>query len=110
MPHGIPGCIIINGQEYGVSCLGYLPPAPLSPVVEGYRFVKADGETYDVCLSHGRLECSCGDWIFRRSKASDPRLSDCKHCVAVRRHLLLPLDQARAAVPVSAGDYTLSDL
>ncbi|HWG43583.1 MAG TPA: hypothetical protein VN688_12420 [Gemmataceae bacterium] len=95
---GCPGSMVINGTEYAVSILGYLPPAPAEPVVDGYRFTKRNGESHDLCLVRGRLECTCGDWLWRRSFQNAGPLADCKHCLACKRHLMAPRDQAPAPV------------
>ena len=41
----------------------------------------------------GRLECTCGDYEFRRSAQSGRDLCDCKHCVAIKRHFVMPEEQ-----------------
>jgi hypothetical protein len=108
LPAGLPGVLVINGNPYIVEVLGYLPEHG-EPVIDGYRLTKPNGEAHDLCLVAGRLECSCGDWIFRRSCQVEPGLADCKHCVAVRRHLAQPVDQlATPAAPVAAPAFTVA--
>lgn len=90
--NGIPGTLIINETEYAVSYIGYLPPAPAEPAIDGYRLTKGNGESHDLCLVAGRMECTCGDYAFRRASEQDPDLCDCKHIAAIRQLLLLPDD------------------
>jgi len=92
LPDGLPGLLEINGSFYEVSILGYLP-AEGEPVVNGFRLTKDDGTAHDVCLVAGRLECTCGDWIWRRASQTSRELADCKHCIACRRHFMPPVDQ-----------------
>jgi hypothetical protein len=92
LPHGLPGVLEINGTHYVVEVLGYLPEHG-EPVLDGYRLVKPDGTCHDLCMVHGALECSCGDYVWRR-QARDPK--GCKHCQAVRRHFAQPVDQRPA--------------
>lgn len=108
LPHGMPGSLTINGTEYAVSILGSLPDVG-EPVIDGYRLVKYTGEAHDVCLVAGRLECTCGDWLYRRSFQNDRSLADCKHCLAVERHFVRPVDTCATAV-VSADACELDDL
>ncbi len=109
LPRGLPGCLVINGVEYAVSLLGYLPPAPRGFVVQGYRLVKGDGETYDVSLVAGRMECDCADWTFCRSRVlSAGPLAHCKHITAVERHLPYRIDLGRPQRAAVA--YTYCDL
>ena len=75
LPRGIPGSIEINGTEYAAVILGYLPEVG-EPVVDGYRLTKYNGESHDLCLVNGRLECTCGDWIYRRAAQQSAELSD----------------------------------
>lgn len=96
---GIPGRMEINLTLYTVEILGFLP-AIGEPHIDGYRLTKDDGTAHDVCLVAGRLECTCGDWLWRRSFQTDPQLADCKHCIACRRHFAAPADQKPAPVPV----------
>ena len=107
MPNGVPGCVEINGTEYAVSILGYLPPAPHQPVIEGYRFRKFDGECHDVRMAGGSLECDCGDYEYRR-RFRDPR--GCKHCIAARTLLTPPVDQLQTVAAISHGDWEPEDL
>lgn len=93
-PDGMPGTMSINGTEYAVVILGWLPDDGVSgAVIDGYRLTKSNGESHDLCLIAGRLECTCGDWIWRRSYQSDRVLADCKHCRAIKQHLCQPDDQ-----------------
>jgi hypothetical protein len=109
LPAGLPGVLVINGTTYSVEVLGYLPEVG-EPVIDGYRLTKPDGTAHDICLVAGRLECSCGDWIFRRSVQVDRSLADCKHCLAVRRHLVAPVDQQPRPAPAAIGfEITFED-
>lgn len=99
VPRGIPGLLEINGIRYTVEVIGTLPPAPAEPQVSGYRLTKDNGESHDLCLVCGVLECSCGDYLFRR-QARDPR--GCKHVIACRRHF--PAPNVDMAAPVDAID------
>jgi hypothetical protein len=101
LPGGLAGVLVINGTHYSVEVLGYLPEHG-EPVVDGYRLTKPNGEAHDLCLVGGRLECTCGDWLWRRSFQNDPELMHCKHCLAVLRHFAPPADQLRQA-PTTAG-------
>jgi hypothetical protein len=92
LPAGLPGLLEINGTLYVVTIIGYLP-AEGEPIVDGFRLTKDNGEAHDICLVSGRLECSCGDWIFRRSAQVGRELMDCKHCLACMKHFLPPEDQ-----------------
>jgi hypothetical protein len=105
LPRGLAGELSINGTVYAVEVLGYLPEVG-EPVIDGYRLTKASGEAHDICLVYGRLECTCGDWIFRRSAQAERTLQDCKHCIACRRHLVPPVDQKH----MSASVVELEDL
>ena len=96
LPNGFPGTMTINGTLYAVSIIGYLPPIG-EPVIEGYRLTKDNGEAHDICLVVGRLECSCGDWMWRRAAQQTRELADCKHCKAVNQLLLRPVDQRQSA-------------
>lgn len=89
---GAPGQLRINDTTYTVEILGYLPVEG-EPVVDGYRLTKDNSEAHDLCLVAGRLECTCGDYEFRRAAQTDPKLFDCKHCTAIRQLFLLPEDQ-----------------
>jgi hypothetical protein len=93
--HGAPGVLEINGLSYAVEILGYLPEVG-EPVIDGYRLTKGNGEAHDICLVAGRMECTCGDWIFRRSCQTERHLADCKHTCAVQRHFAPPVDQKPA--------------
>ena len=95
LPAGLPGQLEINGTLYIAEVLGYLPEVG-EPVVDGYRLTKDSGESHDVCLVAGRLECTCGDWLWRRSFQTAPELADCKHAKACRRHFSAPVDQRGA--------------
>jgi hypothetical protein len=92
LPRGLAGVLRINATEYSVEVLGYLPEHG-EPVIDGYRLTKPNGEAHDPCLVAGRLECTCGDWVWRRSCQLDPSLADCKHTAASRRHFAPPADQ-----------------
>jgi hypothetical protein len=96
-PEGIPGVLVINGLTYEVEVVGELPSEG-EPVIDGYRLTKADGTCHDVCLVAGRWECTCGDWIFRRSVLAEPSRSDCKHTAACRRHFTEPRDSYTASL------------
>lgn len=98
LPYGLPGIIVINGTMYTSQVLGYLPEVG-EPVINGYRLIKEDGTVHDICMSYGALECSCGDFIWRR-QARDPK--GCKHCQAVRKHFVQPRDQAAVAIETVA--------
>lgn len=89
---GAPGKLRINATVYVVEILGYLPDAG-EPIIDGYRLTRDTGEAHDLCLVAGRLECTCGDWLWRRSLQTDRTLADCKHVLAVKRLLTLPVDQ-----------------
>lgn len=109
LPDGLPGVLEINGTVYAVEILGYLPAeGPL--VLDGYRLTKTNGEAHDVCLVAGRLECTCGDWLWRRSYQTDRQLADCKHCLACRKHFAAPADQQPEAAPVAVPALELEDL
>ena len=103
LPQGFPGSLRINGHEYGVVILGYLPEVG-EPVVDGYRLTKGDGTAHDLCLVAGILECTCGDFEFRRA-ARDPK--GCKHCQAVRQLLQEPRDRYEPSVAGSEIGYTV---
>lgn len=98
LPRGLAGTLEINGTVYEVEILGYLP-AEGEPVVDGFRLTKSDGTAHDICLVSGRMECTCGDWIWRRAAQTSRDLADCKHCVALRRHFLPPVDQKPIRAP-----------
>jgi len=66
LPRGFPGTMTINATLYAVAILGSLP-AEGEPTVDGYRLTKENGEAHDLCLVAGRLECTCGDYEFRRA-------------------------------------------
>lgn len=99
LPSGLPGKLAINGTVYTAEILGFLP-AVGEPVIDGYRLTKDNGEAHDICLVAGRLECSCGDWLWRRSFQTDRELADCKHCVACRQHFAAMADQRPVAASV----------
>jgi hypothetical protein len=90
LPKGAPGLLEINQQLYAVSILGFLP-AEGEPCLEGFRLTKGNGEAHDLCRIDGRLECTCGDWLFRRAAQCAPALMDCKHIKAVKECLAFPL-------------------
>lgn len=92
LPAGLAGVVSINATHYAVEIIGYLPEVG-EPVVDGYRLSKPDGTAHDVCLVHGRMECTCGNWIFRRAALADPDCQDCKHIIACKRHFCTPIDQ-----------------
>jgi hypothetical protein len=96
---GARGVLEINGLLYAVEILGYLPEVG-EPVIDGYRLTKGNGEAHDICLVAGRMECSCGDWIFRRSCQTERSLADCKHTKAIGQHFAAPVDQKPIASPV----------
>lgn len=108
-PNGLPGTITINGTEYAASVLGYLPEVG-EPVVDGYRLTKYNGEAHDICLVAGRMECTCGDYEFRRAAQAEPELCECKHIKAVRQLLYTPRDQYEPRVetpePVAVASKT----
>jgi hypothetical protein len=106
--NGCPGTLAINGTEYAVSILGYLPEAG-EPVIDGYRMTKANGESHDICLVRGRLECTCGDWLWRRSFQTAGPLADCKHVMACKRHLHTPRDQKPAPVYAASQSNDFDD-
>jgi hypothetical protein len=83
-PAGIPGLLAINSTPYEVEIIGELPPVGCLEI-DGYRLTKGNGEAHDLCLVNGRWECTCGDWIFRRSVLAEPSRSDCKHIHAIRQ-------------------------
>lgn len=103
LPSGLPGVLDINGTSYQIEILGYLPEIG-EPVIDGYRLTKDNGEAHDLCLVAGRLECSCGDWIWRRSFQVDRVLADCKHCAAIRKHFTAPVDQQLDALDRDAPE------
>lgn len=100
---GYPGKLEINGTTYKVAIIGHLPAAPAEPVTDGYALEKDNGEIHHVCLVAGRLECTCGDWLWRRSLETDRSLADCKHCKAVRQLLQLPADLQPQPQPGKIG-------
>ncbi len=104
---GIPGRLEINGTLYTVEILGFLP-AVGEPHIDGFRLTKDNGEAHDVCLVAGRLECTCGDWLWRRSFQTDRQLLDCKHCIACRKHFAAPVDQLPIG-PALASSYTVAE-
>jgi hypothetical protein len=83
-PAGIPGVLTINASVYAVEIIGELPPVGCLEI-DGYRLTKGNGEAHDICFVNGRWECTCGDWIFRRSVLAEPNRADCKHIAAVRK-------------------------
>lgn len=107
LANGFPGTMTINGTEYAVRILGYLPPAPAEPVIDGYRLTKANGESHDICLVAGRFECTCGDYEFRRASQQNPETCECKHIKAIRQLCLPPVDQYQPRVEedYEAGAY-----
>jgi hypothetical protein len=85
--NGTPGAIEINDILYTVEVLGHLPPVG-HVVIEGYRLTKStSGESHDVSLVARALECTCGDWVWRRQYRDG---TGCKHTIACRRHLPRP--------------------
>ncbi len=102
--NGCPGSLTINGTLYAVSILGSLP-AEGEPIVDGYRMTKENGESHDLCLFAGRVECSCGDYEFRRAPQQTAELMDCKHIKAVKQLLGLPRDQFEQAA--YTGEYAV---
>jgi hypothetical protein len=108
LPRGLAGVLVINGTHYAAEVLGYLPEHG-EPVVDGYRLTKPNGEAHDLCLVAGRLECTCGDWLWRRSFQNDPELADCKHTAACKRHFVRPVDQLRPAPPPAACAVEFDD-
>jgi len=68
LPEGHAGLIELNGQVYGLQCLGHGPE-------EGYRFWKPSGEVYDVDTSGTDPLCDCPDCTFREHV--------CKHGLAL---------------------------
>jgi hypothetical protein len=78
LPHGQPGVARVNSTLYGL-----LPVAGWQGdelVIEGYRFMKPDGETHDVQVTRWGLECSCGDATFRQRVNNE-----CKHRACIRQ-------------------------
>jgi hypothetical protein len=70
------GTLAINGTPYGVETLrdgGH---------VTGYRMVKPDGTTYDLCTSEERWTCDCPDATFHPE-----RPGGCKHQAALQAAL-----------------------
>jgi hypothetical protein len=51
----------------------------------------------------GRLECTCGDWIWRRASQTTLDLADCKHCKAIHEHFYPPVD-------LHEPQYTAADM
>jgi hypothetical protein len=90
LPAGAPGLLEINGQLYSVHILGFLPKVG-EPRLEGFRLTKGDGTSHDLCLIDGRIECTCGDWIWRRAAQCERALMDCKHIKAVKECLAFAL-------------------
>ena len=99
LPAGLSGSLVINGTVYVAEILGYLPDVG-EPVIDGYRLTKDHGEAHDICLVAGRLERTCGDWLWRRSSQTDRALADCKHCMACRQHFAPMVDQRAIVTPV----------
>lgn len=97
LPRGDAGVVVINETHYAVEVLGYLPEVG-EPVIDGYRLTKDNGVAHDICLVAGRLECTCGDWIWRRAYQTDRRLTDCKHTLACRKHFVAPVESVPVAV------------
>jgi hypothetical protein len=97
LPAGQAGVLEINGTHYAIEILGYLPEVG-EPVVDGYRLTKPNGEAHDLCIVAGRMECTCGDWLFRRSCQTDASVADCKHVLACKHHFAEPVDQRSYAV------------
>lgn len=95
-PANVHGHMVINDTGYDLEQLGHVEAG--EPVIDGYRLTKPNGEAHDICLVAGRLECTCGDYEFRRSQQLDRDLADCKHTKAVREHLALPNDQYQPPV------------
>ena len=107
LPNGAPGFLQINDTVYAAEILGYLPKVG-EPVIDAYRLTKDNGEAHDICLVGGRLECSCGDWIYRRACQVAADLQDCKHCKAVRQHFTPPVDQQPKPKYVPSATVELS--
>jgi hypothetical protein len=84
VPAGIPGLVTINATPYEIEILGELPRVG-NLEIDGYRLTKGNGEAHDLCYVDGRWECTCGDWIFRRSVMAEPHRADCKHIHAIRQ-------------------------
>ena len=78
IPEGCPGVVRLNGQAYWLYPLVSFEGDGF--VVEGYRFVKADGEARDVRAARWGLECDCADATFRRREGNA-----CKHAAAVKQ-------------------------
>ena len=105
LPAGLPGQLEINGTLYEVEILGYLPEEG-EPIVDGFRLTKADGTAHDICLVAGRMECTCGDWLWRRSFQTARELADCKHTAACKQHFAAPVDQHKhQLMAAGAGDF-----
>jgi hypothetical protein len=83
-PAGSPGLVTINATPYEIDIVGELPRAGCLEI-DGYRLTKGNGEAHDLCFVNGRWECTCGDWVFRRSVLAEPHRADCKHIAAVRQ-------------------------
>src|SRR5262245_38205653 len=74
LPHGHAGLITINGQKYGLQCLGGDPR-------EGYRLHSVkNGEVYDVDTESGYPVCDCADYTFNER---NPVTNPCKHGLAL---------------------------
>jgi hypothetical protein len=102
LPKGAPGLLEINQQLYAVSIFGFLP-AQGEPCLEGFRLTKGNGEAHDLCRIDGRLECTCGDWVWRRAAQAERALQDCKHIKAVKECLAFPLADIGNHQPEPAG-------
>ncbi len=70
------GVLAINGTNYMVTVLNGQTD------VVGYRLVKADGTTYDICTTGERWLCDCPDATFHPE-----RPGGCKHSAALRAAL-----------------------
>jgi hypothetical protein len=109
---GAPGLLEINQQLYAVSILGFLPKQG-EPVLEGFRLTKGNAESHDLCLVDGRMECTCGDWVYRRACQCEPALADCKHIKAVKECLAFRLEDIGNHKPqasVKSNGVELEDL
>jgi hypothetical protein len=76
------GVLAINGRNYTVTVLR----GPNG--VLGYRLVKADGTTYDVCTTEEHWTCDCPDATFQPE-----RPGGCKHVAALRAALAVARKQ-----------------
>lgn len=88
---GMPGTMRINGTEYAARVLASRTTDGQFEI-DGYRLTKYNGESHDICLVAGRMECTCGDYEFRRAALQNPDVCECKHIKAIRQLCEQPRD------------------